>query len=201
VCFTTPITSVVPSPVRKAVVNSWGHLADSVWKSIFPRATWPLLVAQKASNDEHSTGRPSAVKQDNAQTPETKQGDVFGGPSCIRAQRGRYRRWRTRNVCGRTARTRRASRAGIRNLHRRSRAHSRLALAVRGDHRGHGIHGGVLDFPLRDPGATRNPSLFSECAPHEERTGTPHRLARVPMAAIPAIGRITALFVSTRGEH
>src|SRR5258707_11600867 len=104
VCFTTPITSVVPSSVRKAVVNSWGHPADSVWKSIFPRATWPLLVAQKASDDGHSTGRPAAVEQDKAQGAETKQGDVFGGPPSVRAQRGRYRRWRTRNVCGCTAR-------------------------------------------------------------------------------------------------
>jgi hypothetical protein len=77
--FTTPITSVVPSSVRKAVVNSWGHPTDSVWKSIFPSATWPLLVAQKASNDGHFIGRSTAVKQDNAQTPETKQGDVFSG--------------------------------------------------------------------------------------------------------------------------
>ena len=51
VCFITPITSVVPSSVRKAVVNSWGHPADSVWKSIFPSATWPLLVAQKEGNE------------------------------------------------------------------------------------------------------------------------------------------------------
>jgi hypothetical protein len=29
-----------------------------------------------------------------------------------------------------------------------------------GDHRSPGIHGGVLDFSLRDSGATRNPSLF-----------------------------------------
>src|SRR6266550_1420292 len=122
--------------------------------------------------------------------PETKQGDVFSGPPGVGAQRGRYRRWRTRNVCGRTARTRRPPRAGIRNLHRRSGALSRLALAVRGDHRGPGIHGGVLDFTLRDPGATRNPSLFSECAPHEERAGTAYRLARVPMATIPALGWI-----------
>jgi hypothetical protein len=37
------MTSVVPSSVRKAVVNSWGYPADSVWKSIFPGTTWPLL--------------------------------------------------------------------------------------------------------------------------------------------------------------
>ena len=48
VCFVPPITSVVPSSVRNAVVNGWGHPADSVWKSAFPGAAWPLLVAQKA---------------------------------------------------------------------------------------------------------------------------------------------------------
>jgi hypothetical protein len=89
--------------VRKAVVNSCGHPADSVWKSIFPRAIWPLLVGQKESNEERSTGRPSAVEQDNAQTSETKQGDVLGGPPGVRAQYGRYRRGCTRNDCGRTA--------------------------------------------------------------------------------------------------
>ena len=37
--------------------------------------------------------------------------------------------------------------------------------------------------------------------PHEERTGAPHRLARVPMAAIPALGWITSPCVSTRPGH
>ena len=60
---------------------------------------------------------------------------------------------------------------------------------------------GVYWISLYEILEQRNPSLFSECAPHEERTGTPYRLARVPMAAIPALGRITARFVSTRGEH
>ena len=78
VCFTTPIISVVPSSVRKAVVNSWGNLADSVWKSIFPSATWPLLVARKASNDGHSTGRASAVE--SRQSP--KAGDETRGCVC-----------------------------------------------------------------------------------------------------------------------
>jgi len=41
----TPITSVVPGSVRKAVVNSWIDPADSVWKSIFWCAAWPLLAA------------------------------------------------------------------------------------------------------------------------------------------------------------
>jgi hypothetical protein len=45
----TPITSVVPGSVRKAVVNSWTDPADSVWKSIFWCAAWPLLAAQKGS--------------------------------------------------------------------------------------------------------------------------------------------------------
>jgi hypothetical protein len=48
-----PDNRAVPSPIRKTVVNSWGHSTDSVWKSIFPSATWPLLVAQRASNDIH----------------------------------------------------------------------------------------------------------------------------------------------------
>ena len=37
VFFRTPIISVVPGSVRKAVVNSWGNPTDSVWKSIFVR--------------------------------------------------------------------------------------------------------------------------------------------------------------------
>ena len=46
----TPITSVAPSSVRRAVVNSWRNPTDSVWKSTFDCAAWPLLAAQKASN-------------------------------------------------------------------------------------------------------------------------------------------------------
>ena len=46
----TPINSVVPSSMRRAVVNSWCKPTDSVWKSIFDCAAWPLLAAQKASN-------------------------------------------------------------------------------------------------------------------------------------------------------
>src|SRR6202451_3888624 len=47
---TTPINSVAPSSMRRAVVNSWGNPTDSVWKSIFDCAAWPLPAAQKASN-------------------------------------------------------------------------------------------------------------------------------------------------------
>ena len=44
---------------------------------------------------------------------------------------------------------------------------------------------------------TRHPSLFGQCPPHEERTRTTHRLARVPMVAVPALCRITAGCLST----
>jgi len=36
--------------VRRAVVNSWRKPTDSDWKSTFDCAAWPLLAAQKASN-------------------------------------------------------------------------------------------------------------------------------------------------------
>jgi hypothetical protein len=46
----TPIISVAPSSVRRAVVNRWRKPTDSVWKSAFDCAAWPLLAAQKASS-------------------------------------------------------------------------------------------------------------------------------------------------------
>src|SRR5207245_4227262 len=86
----------------------------------------------------------------------------------------------------------RESGAGVRHLYRRSGALNRLARAVRGDDGGAGIHWGVLDSTVRDSRTTRHPPLFGECPPHEERTRTAHRLARVPMVTVPALCRITA---------
>jgi hypothetical protein len=46
-------------------------------------------------------------------------------------------------------------------------------------------------------------ALFGECPPHEERTWTAHRLARMPMVTVPALGGITArslIFPSTVGR-
>jgi hypothetical protein len=59
-----------------------------------------------------------------------------------------------------------------------------------------GIHWGVLDSTVRDSGTARHPPLFSECPPHEERTRMAHRLARVPMVTVPALGGITAGCIS-----
>src|SRR5207253_1010930 len=110
-------------------------------------------------------------------------------------------RWRTRTVCGRTSRTGRESRAGIRNLYRRSGALNRLARAVWGNGGGAGIHRGVLDSTVRDSRTTRHPSLFGECPPYEERTRTAHRLARVPMVTVPALRGITTGCLSAWAGH
>src|SRR5258707_273101 len=63
---------------------------------------------------------------------------------------------------------------------------------MRGNHSRSGIHWGVLDPDLRDSRTTRHPPVFGECPPHEECTRTAHRLARVPMVTVPALGGITA---------
>ena len=70
---------------------------------------------------------------------------------------------------------------------RRSPALGRLAGALPRDHGGLGAHWGLLDSPVRTIGTTRHSSLPGECTSHEERTGTTHGLARVPMAAIPEL--------------
>src|SRR6267378_2980573 len=70
------------------------------------------------------------------------------------------------------------------------------ARAVRGDDGGAGIHRSVLDSTIRDSRTTRHPPLFGECPPHEERTWTAHRLARMPMVTVPALGGITASCIS-----
>ena len=93
-------------------------------------------------------------KQDNIQTPGTKQGDVFGRPADIRAQRGWQRRWRTRNVCGRAARARQKPCAGIPYLHRRARAPSRSALGHRARHHRRNIPIHVPRIPRPHRGAT-----------------------------------------------
>jgi len=89
----------------------------------------------------------------------------------------------------------------FRHLHRRSGALNRLARAVRGNHSGSGIHWGVLDSTVRDSRTTRHPSLFGECSPHEERTRTAHRLARVPMVTVPAFRGIATGCISARTGH
>src|SRR5258707_4503631 len=63
------------------------------------------------------------------------------------------------------------------------------------------IDWGVLDPDLRDSRATRHPPVFGEGPPHEERTRTAHRLARVPMVTVPALRRITAGCISARAGH
>jgi len=100
---TTPINSVAPSSMRRAVVNSWGNPTDSVWKSIFDCAPWPLLAAQKASKPVKNRHDGNVQPREKAQAAETKQRDVFGRPAGVGAECSRYRRWRTRNVCGRTS--------------------------------------------------------------------------------------------------
>src|SRR5258708_16501490 len=72
---------------------------------------------------------------------------------------------------------------------------------MRGNHSRSGIHWGVLDPDLRDSRTTRHPPVFGECPPHEERTRTAHRLARVPMVTVPALRRITAGCISARAGH
>src|SRR5215472_12381842 len=62
-------------------------------------------------------------------------------------------------------------------------------------------HWGVLDSPLRDSRTTGHPSLFSECPPHEERTRTAHRLARVSMVTVSALGGIIAGGISAWTRH
>jgi len=56
---------------------------------------------------------------------------------------------------------------------------------------------GVYWIPLFEIRTTRHPPLFGKCPPHEERTRTAHRLARMPMVTVPALGRITAGCLST----
>src|SRR5271165_3604916 len=67
---------------------------------------------------------------------------------------------------------------------------------MRGDDGGARVHWSVLDSTVRDSRTTRHPPLFSECPPHEERTRTAHRLARMPMVAVFALGGITASCIS-----
>src|SRR5258708_20294874 len=59
-----------------------------------------------------------------------------------------------------------------------------------------GFHWGVLEPDLGDSRTTRDAPVLGECPPHEERTRTAHRLARVPMVTVPALGGITAGCIS-----
>jgi len=111
VCFVPPITSVVPSSVRNAVVNGWGHPADSVWKSAFPGAAWPLLVAQKAGNDEHSTRRASQSRATKSKRRRRNKG------MCLEDRPGLEPHAAGIDVGSREMFvTRREFRAGVRNL-------------------------------------------------------------------------------------
>ncbi len=64
-------------------------------------------------------------------------------------------------------------------------------------HGGDGIHRGVLDSALRRAGTLPREALFSRRPRYEERTGTAHGLARMPMAAVSTFRRIAASGVST----
>jgi hypothetical protein len=66
-----------------------------------------------------------------------------------------------------------------------------------GHHGGDGIHLGVLDSALRCARTTRCEALFGGRPWHERRARAPHRLARMPMAAVSAFGRIAPGGIST----
>jgi hypothetical protein len=51
-------------------------------------------------------------------------------------------------------------------------------------HGSDGGHGSILDSGLRCAGTTRGEAVFGGCPWHEERTGSAHGLARMPVAAI-----------------
>ena len=51
-------------------------------------------------------------------------------------------------------------------------------------HGSDGEHGSILDSGLRCAGTKRSEAVFGGCPWHEERTGSAHGLARMPVAAI-----------------
>jgi hypothetical protein len=53
------------------------------------------------------------------------------------------------------------------------------------------------DSLVRGAGATWVEAVFGECPEHEKRAGTAHRLARMPVVAVPAFGGAAARSVST----
>src|SRR4051794_37623500 len=89
----TPITSVVPSSVRKAVVHSRVNPADSVWKSIFSCAAWPWLAAGRGKHEQkEAVGNGRAKKEGAAEwcevsPAEAKKGNGFRGPTRLGAPR------------------------------------------------------------------------------------------------------------------
>ncbi len=112
----------------------------------------------------------------HGQTPAPHHPPRHHADPAPRCRRHRHRGHRGLRL--RAPRPRPAAHPALRDLHRGPPRPGRVAHAVPRDLRGHGIHRGVLDPPLPDPGDAWLRGLSGERPPRQERPGPEERRAQ-----------------------
>jgi len=137
-------------------------------------------------------------KQQPKKTAEAQAGR-HGEPALAGAQCGRHRHWSPGDIRGCAAGPGRTCGTGLRQLHGGSERIGRLVDRLWRNDLSYGVHRRVLDSGGRRVGGAWDSALCGERPAYEERAGTAHGLARMPVDPVPALGGATAPRVPAGG--